>query len=123
MHTQTLGMYATQQQVLDRVCQEATPLFTSARQVPAARLKSLGIQDGHAKVLAAEQHLQQTSRMNTDFAAQSGLEMAGSRVAVMQAWLHAKQYRSGHETGMSGGNNTKICEFCGRMGYGGLHVR
>lgn len=57
VHTQTLGMYATQQQVLDRVRQEAKPLLISARQVLAARLKSLGIQDGHAKVLAVEQHL------------------------------------------------------------------
>ncbi|KAL3155918.1 hypothetical protein ABBQ32_012915 [Trebouxia sp. C0010 RCD-2024] len=49
VRTQTLGMYATQQQVLDRIRHEAKPLLTSARQVLAARLESLGIQDGHAK--------------------------------------------------------------------------
>ena len=104
-------MYATQQEVLERVHQEATPLLASARQVLAARLETLGIQNGHAKVSAVEEHLQQQSRLNIHFDAQSGIEMGGSWVAVMQAWLHDTQYRSGHETGNFGGNkneNTRI---------------
>ena len=100
-------MYATQQQVLNRVRQEAKPFLTSARQVLAARLESLGIQDGHAKVLAVEHHLQQTSRLNIHFDAQLVIDMAGSRVAVMQVWLHDTQYRSGHETGNFGGNKNQ----------------
>ena len=107
MHTQTLGMYATEQQVLDRVRQEAKPLLTSARQVLAAWLKSLGIQIGHAKVLAVEQHLQQTSRLNIHFDAQSGIEMVGSRVAAIEAWWHDTQYCSGHKTGNFGGNKNQ----------------
>ena len=107
MRTQTLGMYATQQQVLDRIRHEAKPLLTSARQVLAARFESLGIRDGHAKVLAVEHHLQQTSRLNIHFDAQSGIVMAGSRVAVMEVWLHDAQYRSGHETGNFGGNKNQ----------------
>ena len=41
------------------------------------------------------------------FDAQSGIEMAGSRDAVMEAWLHDTQYRSGHETGNFGGNKNQ----------------
>lgn len=33
--------------------------------------------------------------------------MAGSRIAVMEAWLHDTQYRSGHETGNFGGNKNQ----------------
>lgn len=82
-------------------------MLTSARQVLASQLESLGIQDGHAKVLAMAEHLQQTSRLNIHFDLQSGIEMAGSRVAVMEAWLHDTQYRSGHETGNFGGNKNQ----------------
>lgn len=48
-----------------------------------------------------------TSCLNIQFDAQSGIEMAGSRVAVMEAWLHDTQYRSGHETGNFGGNKNQ----------------
>ena len=71
-------MYATQQQVLDRVHQEATPFLRSARHVLAARLEILELQDEHAKVLVVEERLQQTSCLNIDFDAQSGADMAGS---------------------------------------------
>lgn len=83
----TAGVSVLQHQVLDRIQTEAQCLLTNARQNLAARLEGLGFQDGPAKVLAIEQHLQQKACLNIHFGALSGVRMAGSTSSV--GILHA----------------------------------
>ena len=99
-----------QQQVLNRIQMQAQALLTASRHSLAARLETLGFQNGLAVVLTIEQHLQQRSRLNIHFSASSQVTMTESSRSseILNAWLHDTQYRNGFQTGGFGGDKNKV---------------
>ena len=104
------GVSDLQQQVLNRVQTQAQALLTTSRHSLAARLETLGFQDGLALVLTIEQHLQQKSRLNIHFSASSQVTMIESSKLseILNAWLHDTQYRNGFQTGGFGGEKNLV---------------
>lgn len=88
------GITHLQQQVLNRIQWQAQALLTSSRHSVAARLETLGFQNGLAMVQTIEQHLQQRSRLNIHFSASSVVTMteSGRSSEILNAWLHDTQY-------------------------------